>query len=291
MFHLTSSTNPNDSKRRFSNRMTAASLNQGRWRLIRGPRDPQEALNCVSLLGVFSCRVFLKMNTEAEQQLLHHARNGNTEEVRKLLEAMERTEVIADINCKGPAPGAGPGHFRVLRSVQAQVTSGLRPSPPDVNCSDQLGNTPLHCAAYRAHKQCALQLLRSGADPNLKNKNDQKPLDLAHGAEMKHILVGNKKWLEAIEEHSAYSTHYCSQDQVTDEEEEDAVSPMDLKESLERAQTCQQKLDREIYNFLKMIKECDVAKVFSEVENRSQDCKKSIPFAFLSFLSSSVLAV
>lgn len=41
------------------------------------------------------------MNTEAEQQLLHHARNGNVEEVRKLLEAMERTEVIADIDCKG----------------------------------------------------------------------------------------------------------------------------------------------------------------------------------------------
>lgn len=46
-----------------------------------------------------------------------------------------------------------------------------RPNPPDVNCSDQLGNTPLHCAAYRAHKQCALKLLKSGADPNLKNKN------------------------------------------------------------------------------------------------------------------------
>lgn len=44
------------------------------------------------------------MNTEAEQQLLHHARNGNAEEVRKLLEAMERTEVIADIDCKGERP-------------------------------------------------------------------------------------------------------------------------------------------------------------------------------------------
>lgn len=41
------------------------------------------------------------MNTEAEQQLLHHARNGNTEEVRQLLETIERNEVIADINCKG----------------------------------------------------------------------------------------------------------------------------------------------------------------------------------------------
>lgn len=44
------------------------------------------------------------MNTEAEQQLLHHARNGNAEEVRKLLEAMERTEVIAAIDCKGELP-------------------------------------------------------------------------------------------------------------------------------------------------------------------------------------------
>lgn len=43
----------------------------------------------------------LEMNSEAEQQLLHHARNGNVEEVRQLLETMERKEVIADINCKG----------------------------------------------------------------------------------------------------------------------------------------------------------------------------------------------
>lgn len=41
------------------------------------------------------------MNTETEQRLLHHARNGNAEEVRQLLEIMERNEVIADINCKG----------------------------------------------------------------------------------------------------------------------------------------------------------------------------------------------
>ncbi|XP_073754497.1 oxysterol-binding protein-related protein 1 isoform X4 [Callorhinus ursinus] len=364
------------------------------------------------------------MNTEAEQQLLHHARNGNVEEVRQLLETMEKNEVIADINCKGRSKsnlGWTPlhlacyfGHRQVVQDLlkagaevnvlndmgdtplhraaftgrkelvmllleynaDATVVNGSgqtakevtydkeirnmleavertqqrkleeellaaaregrtaeliallnRPNPPDVNCSDQLGNTPLHCAAYRAHKQCALKLLKSGADPNLKNKNDQKPLDLAQGAEMKHILIGNKvvykvlkryegplwkssrffgwrlfwvvlehgvlswyrkqpdavrniyrqgckhltqavctvkstdsclffikcfddtlhgfrvpknslqqsreDWLEAIEDHSAYSTHYCSQDQLTDDEEEDAISAVDLKESLE----------------------------------------------------------
>ncbi|XP_029426565.1 oxysterol-binding protein-related protein 1 isoform X2 [Nannospalax galili] len=363
------------------------------------------------------------MNSEAEQQLLHHARNGHAEEVRQLLETMARNEGTADIDCKGRSKsnlGWTPlhlacyfGHKQVVhdllkagakvnvlndmgdtplhraaftgrkelvmllleynadttvvngsgqtakeathdkeirnmleaveRTQQRKLEELLlaaaregrtadliallsRPNPPDVNCSDQLGNTPLHCAAYRAHKQCALKLLKSGADPNLKNKNDQKPFDLAQGAEMKHIL-GSKaiykalkryegplwkstrffgwklfwvvlehgvlswyrkqpdavhntyrqgckhltqavctvkptdsclffikcfddtihgfrvpknslqqtreKWLEAVEEHSAYSTHYCSQDQVADDEEEDAVSAVYLKESLE----------------------------------------------------------
>ncbi|XP_063087900.1 oxysterol-binding protein-related protein 1 isoform X3 [Cavia porcellus] len=312
------------------------------------------------------------MNTQAEQQLLHHARNGNAEEVRQLIESMERKEVMADINCKGRSKsnlGWTPlhlacyfGHRQVVQDLLkagaevnvlndmgdtplhraaftgrkelvmllleynadtavvngngqtakeathdkeirnmleavertqqrkleelllaaaregkiADLTALLnRPNPPDVNCVDQLGNTPLHCAAYRAHKQCALKLLKSGADPNLKNKNDQKPLDLAQGAEMKHALVGNKvtykalkryegplwkNWLEAIEEHSAYSTHYCSQDQVTDDEEEDGLSATELKESLQKAQACQQRLDTEISNFLRMIKEYDTAK-------------------------------
>lgn len=49
-----------------------------------------------------------------------------------------------------------------------------------------------------------------------------------------YVILGLlQTWLEAIEEHSAYSTHYCSQDQVTDEEEEDTVSSMDLKEAVE----------------------------------------------------------
>lgn len=42
---------------------------------------------------------------------------------------------------------------------------------PDIHCRDSVGNTPLHCAAYRGQKQCIIKLLKSGADPAIKNRN------------------------------------------------------------------------------------------------------------------------
>ncbi|XP_044149396.1 oxysterol-binding protein-related protein 1 isoform X3 [Bufo gargarizans] len=221
-----------------------------------------------------------------------------------------------------------------------------RAKPPNINCTDQMGNTPLHCAAYRGMKQCALRLLKSGADVNIRNKNNQKPIDLAQRIEIKQVLQGKtgkyivknlqrfegplckssrffgwkffwvvlehgvmswfqkqsdalnnvyrqgckhltqaictvklsdsvsfsvkcfddsihnfkvfsknlrhtrEDWLAAIEEHSAYSTYYCSQDQPSDDEDEDLVLAGDIKESLENAQLSHQRLDKEISRFL-----------------------------------------
>uniref|UniRef100_A0A8C2WP43 Oxysterol-binding protein n=1 Tax=Cyclopterus lumpus TaxID=8103 RepID=A0A8C2WP43_CYCLU len=42
---------------------------------------------------------------------------------------------------------------------------------PDIHCRDSVGNTPLHCAAYRGQKQCIIKLLKSGANPSNKNNN------------------------------------------------------------------------------------------------------------------------
>ncbi|KAM9643932.1 oxysterol-binding protein-related protein 1 isoform 6-T11 [Morphnus guianensis] len=398
------------------------------------------------------------MSTEAEQQLLHDARNGNVEEVKELLDAMDKGEIRFDINCKGRSKsnmGWTPlhlacyfGHAVVVedllkagadvnvlndmgdtplhraaftgrkevvmlllqhnadtsivngtgetakevthdkdirnmleavertqeRKLEEELLGAARegetgkltallnkPKPPDINCTDQMGNTPLHCAAYRAHKHCALKLLKNGADPKIRNKNDQTPLDLAQGAEMKLILggktgkVSNKplrryegllwkssrffgwklywivlehgvlswyrrqadavnndhrqgckhltqavctvkstdscffsvrcfddtvhrfkipknslpsqtreSWLEAIEDHSAYSTHYCTQEQLSsDDEEGDTVSVTDLQDTLKKAQACQQRLSKEISDFLAMVKSLDATKGIS----------------------------
>uniref|UniRef100_A0A671SYT1 Oxysterol-binding protein n=1 Tax=Sinocyclocheilus anshuiensis TaxID=1608454 RepID=A0A671SYT1_9TELE len=186
-----------------------------------------------------------------------------------------------------------------------------------------LGNTPLHCAAYRGQKQCAVKLLQHKANPNIKNKIGSelhlivascfkssrffgwrscwvvlldgvlswypkrsdadsnthrqgcKPLTQAQTKDncyftvrcfddtVHHFKVSQKndpestrkRWLEAIEEHSAFSTHYCSQDPDSEEEEDNVVSVHELSDSLQRAEVCHQKLETEVLALLSMVKE------------------------------------
>uniref|UniRef100_A0A8B9LCX7 Oxysterol-binding protein n=1 Tax=Astyanax mexicanus TaxID=7994 RepID=A0A8B9LCX7_ASTMX len=210
---------------------------------------------------------------------------------------------------------------QVLEAAREGATTTLlkllnREKPPNINCTDLLGNTPLHCAAYRAQKQCAVKLLQNGANPNIKNKNGQTVFDLAKDAELRMILEGNiskvsfkicclfqstrffgwrshwvvlqdgikekcyftvkcfddsilhfkvspksdpegarKKWLDAIEEHSAFSTHYCSQEQASEEDEDEVMTPGELTDSVLHAETCHGKLEADVLALLSMLKE------------------------------------
>uniref|UniRef100_A0A8C8K748 Oxysterol-binding protein n=1 Tax=Oncorhynchus tshawytscha TaxID=74940 RepID=A0A8C8K748_ONCTS len=54
-----------------------------------------------------------------------------------------------------------------------------RKRPPDIDCRDLQGNTPLHCAAYRGQKQCVGKLLKCGASSSMKNKSGNKHRILA----------------------------------------------------------------------------------------------------------------
>ncbi|XP_034036345.1 oxysterol-binding protein-related protein 1 isoform X2 [Thalassophryne amazonica] len=263
-------------------------------------------------------------------------------EIRSMLEAAERTEErkLEDQLLDAAREG----------DLSALTDLLHRKKPPDINCTDLLGNTPLHCAAYRGQKQCALRLLKSGASPNIKNNNGQTVFDLASDAVMKQVLEGNvhrgmtrhvkkyegllckssrffgwrsywvvlqdgvlswyskqsdaaanirrqgckslthaqcmitakdncfftikcfddsvhhfkvssksdpeetrKVWLDALDEHAAYSTHYCAQDQDS-EEEEDVMSLGELTDSLQAADTSHKKLEMEVAAFLSILK-------------------------------------
>lgn len=46
------------------------------------------------------------------------------------------------------------------------------------------------------------------------------------------FLFSTQSWLEAIEDHSAYSTHYCTQEQLSSDDEDDAVPVTYLQDTL-----------------------------------------------------------
>uniref|UniRef100_A0A8D3DEL4 Oxysterol-binding protein n=1 Tax=Scophthalmus maximus TaxID=52904 RepID=A0A8D3DEL4_SCOMX len=208
-------------------------------------------------------------------------------EIRSMLEAAERTEERKLEEQLLEAAREGD------LSTLTQLLS--RKKPPDINCSDLLGNTPLHCAAYRGQRQCALKLLKNGGTTRLVKKYEgllwkssrffgwrsywvvlqdgvlswySKQSDAASNVRRQgckslthaHCLIRAKDncfftlkcfddsvhhfkvspqsdpeaWLGAMEEHSAYSTHYCSQEQGSEEEEEEEVISLgELTDSLQ----------------------------------------------------------
>lgn len=288
-------------------------------------------------------------------------------EIRSMLEAAERTEErkleekLLDAAREGDL------------STLTQLLS--RKKPPDINCTDLLGNTPLHCAAYRGQRQCALKLLKSGANPGVKNKNGQSASDLANDTAMKQFLEGNvhrgltrhvkkyegllwkssrffgwrsywvvlqdgviswyskqsdaaanvrrqgcksltnahclirakdncfftlkcfddsvhhfkvspksdpeaarKAWLDALEEHSAFSTHYCSQEQGSEEEEEEEVMSLgELTDSLQAAEVSQKKLEKEVEALVSMLKNDGLSERFPSaiVQKMQEICELS----------------
>ncbi|XP_068736521.1 oxysterol-binding protein-related protein 1-like [Montipora capricornis] len=104
----------------------------------------------------------------------------NSSEVKQLIKAAERSLELKL-------------EERLLTAVREGDISELKKlidsvHPPNINCQDMLGNTPLHCAAYRGHKVIAVTLLQHGADTTLRNANGQTALDLASNKKMKQLL-------------------------------------------------------------------------------------------------------
>eukprot|EP01134_Creolimax_fragrantissima_P007888 CFRG7888T1 len=58
----------------------------------------------------------------------------------------------------------------------------------NINCVDELGNTPLHCAANRGHEGVVVGLLQSGADTNLRNNNGKTAAEIANTDRLRTLL-------------------------------------------------------------------------------------------------------
>uniref|UniRef100_A0A8D8Q1C1 Oxysterol-binding protein-related protein 1 n=1 Tax=Cacopsylla melanoneura TaxID=428564 RepID=A0A8D8Q1C1_9HEMI len=104
----------------------------------------------------------------------------HNDEARKLLAAAEKTEGLQKEQKLLNAARAND-----LDSINSLLKEDM---PPNINCVDVQGNTALHCAAYRGHKEAAILLLQNGINTSIKNSRGQSALDLAKDEHTKQVL-------------------------------------------------------------------------------------------------------
>lgn len=75
---------------------------------------------------------------------------------------------------------ATPARTARSQSDQAQVVALIAPHA-SLDAQDQDGNTPMHLAAAKGLDRTVGELLRHGADPSMRNKAGEKPVELAQG--------------------------------------------------------------------------------------------------------------
>uniref|UniRef100_A0A4W3HCP5 Uncharacterized protein n=1 Tax=Callorhinchus milii TaxID=7868 RepID=A0A4W3HCP5_CALMI len=101
------------------------------------------------------------MNSEIEDQLLYDARNGILEEVKQLLDRRKVGEMTFNINCKGRSKsnlGWTPLHLACYFGHK-HVVEELLKAGVDVNVANDVGDTPLHRAAFTGRKVRRMRLL------------------------------------------------------------------------------------------------------------------------------------
>ncbi|KAK4295972.1 hypothetical protein Pmani_031503 [Petrolisthes manimaculis] len=141
---------------------------------------------------------------------LHKAALTNREDVVLLL--LEHGACVSMVNGEGLRPSSLPRDAQVTKLIEAAEKTEQRrkeekllhfaregqaedialllkePGGPNVNCTDNLGNTCLHCVGYRGHIDVAVVLLQNGCDPSIKNHNNQTAYDLAQTQQMQQVL-------------------------------------------------------------------------------------------------------
>lgn len=143
-----------------------------------------EASRSKEIGGGFGISVSTPLNQETciedrSKTVFDWAKEGNVEYVEKLLDT-DSLPVDED--------GLTPLHWACDRGHLALVEALLKRFPDRINVTDPAQQTPLHYASYCSHSEVVALLMKSGADPTLK---DEDGVDCV--ADVEQILKAREK--------------------------------------------------------------------------------------------------
>ncbi|XP_022696404.1 acyl-CoA-binding domain-containing protein 6-like isoform X2 [Varroa jacobsoni] len=126
-----------------------------------------EASRSKEIGGGFGISVSTPLNQETciedrSKTVFDWAKEGNVEYVEKLLDT-DSLPVDED--------GLTPLHWACDRGHLALVEALLKRFPDRINVTDPAQQTPLHYASYCSHSEVVALLMKSGADPTLKDED------------------------------------------------------------------------------------------------------------------------
>lgn len=120
---------------------------------------------------------------KARQTAIHFAaREGHADIVAALLTA--GADPLRPFFNNYPVPCAltlarDGGHHEIVTAIETHIARSIDADSKRLSAQDSDGNTLLHLAVYHRHRPLVGSLLRSGADPEIRNTNGQKPIHLA----------------------------------------------------------------------------------------------------------------
>lgn len=127
--------------------------------------------------------------------LAHNADVSIRNEELRTARQLARSSSVAELLAQVEQSDRKRRETRFLQSAKDGDLDSLRqllsgPLAVNINCCDESGNTALHCAAIRGHKQVIAFLLQQpGVDSSAKNKTGQIPAMLAPNNALKRLLL------------------------------------------------------------------------------------------------------